>query len=139
MDGTPYQKRLDLTWLADAPNASNFNLTVPTGKRLVIRQVSGLARMPKGVAVTSVMITTAVGPSNLGANLGELYVPAQFAGTQDGATNVPELYIFNASVVAFAEGPNAVQVLVGRTPAAVAAGQPQGEVDMTVFGYLINL
>lgn len=139
MDGKPFQKRLSLQWLPDARNASSFDLTIPDRKRLVIRQISGLARMPAGVALTSIEINTSVGPSNIGGNIGAIYVAPHFVGKEDGPTNVPELYLFNQYVLAFAEGPNPAQVLAGRTPAAIPANKPQGEVDMTVFGYLVDL
>jgi hypothetical protein len=139
MCGKVFQKRLYLRWLANAPNASNFDLTIPDGRRLVIRQISGIARMPAGVKLTSILVNTSVGPSNLGENIGALYVPPQFVGSEDGPTNVPDLYVFDASVLAFAEGPNPAQILAGRTPAAIAEGQPQGEVDLTIFGYLVDL
>jgi hypothetical protein len=139
MKGKAFQKRLNLQWLADARNASSFDLAIPAHKRLLIRQISGIARMPAGVTLTSIEINTSVGPSNLGENIGALYVTPHFVGTEDGPTNVPNLYVFNQSVLAFAEGPNAAQVLASRTPAAIPANQPQGEVDMTVFGELVEL
>jgi hypothetical protein len=139
MKGKAFQKRLNLQWLADARNASSFDLVIPAQKRLLIRQVSGVARMPSGVKLTSIEIDTSVGPSNIGENIGALFVTPHFVGTEDGPTNVPDLYVFNQSVLAFAEGPNPAQVLASRTPAAVAANQPQGEVDMTVFGDLVDL
>jgi hypothetical protein len=139
MSGEAFQRRLDLQWLPNALNASNFDLVVPDGRRLVIRQISGVARMPSGVKLTSILVNTSVGPSNLGANIGAVFVAPQFVGSEDGPTNVPDLYVFSQNLVAFAEGPNPAQVLAGRTPSNIAQGQPQGEVDMTVFGYLVDL
>ena len=139
MDGKAFQKRLDLLWLPNAPNASNFELTIPDDERLVIRQISGIARMPSGVKLTSIVVSTSVGPSNLGENLGAILVAPKFVGSEDGPTNVPDVYVFNQNVLAFAEGPNPAQVLAGRTPSAIPDGQPQGEVDMTIFGYLVDL
>src|ERR1700736_2312640 len=106
MCGKVFQKRGELQWLANALNASNFDLTIPNGRRLIIRQISGIARMPAGVKLTSILVNTSVGPSNLGENIGALYVRPQFVGSDDGPTNVPDLYVFNESVLAFAEGPN---------------------------------
>ena len=79
----PFQKRLSLTWLANAPNASNFDLVVPKGKRLVIHQVSGIAQMPEGVKPTTVFVQTSVGPSNQAADLASLVVIPQFVGRDD--------------------------------------------------------
>jgi hypothetical protein len=139
MDREPFQKSLNLAWLANAPNASSFDLVIPDGKRLVIGQISGVGYMPSGVKLTSIEVVTSVGPSNIGANLGSIFVPSQFVGTDDGPTNVPDKFVFNARVLAFAEGPNPADVLAARTPSAIADGQPQGEVNMTVFGYLVDL
>ena len=48
--GKPFQATLDLTWLAGAANATNFDLVVPHGKRLVIHQISGRANMPSATS-----------------------------------------------------------------------------------------
>ena len=44
-----FQKRISLQWLA-----TNFDLVIPAGKRLVIHEISGTAFMPAGVKSTSV-------------------------------------------------------------------------------------
>lgn len=139
MNGEAFQLSVRLVWLPNARNASNFDLTIPHHKRLVIRQISGFAHMPAGVALTCISITTSVGPSDIGSNLGEINVAPKFVGTEDGPTDVPQLYVFNDNVTAFAQGPNPAQILASRTPEAVPQNQPQGEVFMTVFGYLVDL
>lgn len=133
----PFQATLDLTWLAGAPNATN-DFVVPKGKRLVIHQISGWANMPSGVKLTFVEIVTSVGPSNIGANLGAIIAEPEFTGLQPGPTNVPDIYLFSQHVLAFAQGPNPVRVLAARS-ALIASGQPQGNVHMSVFGYLVAL
>jgi hypothetical protein len=125
--------------MANSRNATTFDLIIPDGRRFVIREVSGAALMPAGVKLTSIEVVTSVGSSNVGGNLGRLLVAPQFVGSEDGQTNLPDKYVFSQSVLAFAEGPNPAQVFAARTPAAVPDGQPQGEVDMTVFGYLVDL
>jgi hypothetical protein len=112
---------------------------IPDNKRLVIRDISGAAFMPAGVKLTSIEVITSVGPSDVGENLGQIVVGPQFVGSEDGPTNVPDKYVFSQNVLAFAEGPNPAQVLAARTPAAVPDGQPQGEVNMTILGYLVDL
>jgi hypothetical protein len=139
MCGKPFQKSMHLAWLPNALNASSFDLTIPEGRRLVLEEISGTAFMPQDVKLTSVLVVTSVGPSNIGENLGTIVVEAQFVGREDGSTNVPDIYVFSRRVLAFCEGPNAAEVLAARTPAAVPAGKPQGEVDMTVAGYLVDL
>ena len=134
-----FQKRLALQWLPNSRNATSFDLIIPDDKRLVIRAISGVALMPTGVKLTSIEVVTSVGPSNVGENLGSIVVAPQFVGSEDGPTNVPDKYVFSQSVLAFAEGPNPAQVLAARTPAAIPVGQPQGEVNMTIFGYLADL
>jgi hypothetical protein len=133
-----FQKRISLQWLANARHATNFDLVIPAGERLVIHEISGTAFMPAGVRLTSVEVTTSVGASDVGANLGAIFVAPQFVGSEDAPTNVPDKYVFSESVLAFAEGPNAAQILAARTPAAVPDGQPQGEVDFNIFGYLVD-
>jgi len=135
--GKPFQATLNLTWLAGAPNATNV-FVVPHGKRLVIHQISGRATMPSGVELTFVEITTSVGPSDIGANLGVIIAEPEFTGLQPGPTNVPDIYLFSQHVLAFAEGPDPAQVLAARS-ALIASGQPQGEVFMSVFGYLVDV
>jgi hypothetical protein len=134
----PFQATLNLTWLAGAPNATNFDLVVPRRKRLVIHQISGRANMPSGVKLTFVEITTSVGPSNIGANLGVIIAEPEFTGLQPGPTDLPDIYLSSQHVLAFAEGPDPAQVLAARS-ALMASGQPQGEVHMSVFGYLVDL
>jgi len=95
--------------------------------------------MPVGVRLTYISVQTSVGPNNVGGNFGEVVAVPQFVGSEDIATNVPALYVFSQNVLAFAEGPNAVEVLADRTPSAIAAGQPQGKVTLTISGYLIDL
>ncbi len=138
MCGKVFQKRLALQWLAKSRNATNFDLIIPIGKRLVIHEISGAAFMPTGVKLTSIEVITSVGPSNVGENLGSIIVVPRFVGSEDGPTKVPDKYVFSQSVLAFAEGPNPAQVLAARTPEAVPEGQPQGEVNMTIFGYLVD-
>jgi hypothetical protein len=139
MSGKAFQKRLSLQWLANSRNATNFDLIIPDNKRLVIREISGAAFMPAGVKLTSIGMVTSVGLSNVGENLGEIVVAPQFVGSEDGPTNVPDKYVFSQSVLAFAEGPNPAQVLAARTPEAIPDSAPQGEVDMTISGYLVDL
>lgn len=123
---------------ANARHATNFDLVIPAGERLVIHEISGTAFMPAGVKLTSVEVITSVGASDVGANLGAIFVAPQFVGSEDGPTNVPDKYVFSERVLAFAEGPNPAQILAARTPAAVPDGQPQGEVDFNIFGYLVD-
>jgi hypothetical protein len=139
MLGNAFQKRVTLHWVANTRDATNFDLIIPDGRRFVIREISGAALMPAGVKLTSIEVVTSVGPSNVGENLGRIVVAPQFVGSEDGPTNVPDKYVFSQRVLAFAEDPNPVQMVAARAPAAVPDGQPQGEVDMTVFGYLVDL
>ena len=120
-------------------NATSFDLVIPDGKRLVIHEISGQARMPTGAKLTSIEVVTSVGPNNVGENLGQIVVAPQFVGSEDRPTNVPDKYVFGQNALAFAEGPNPAQVLAARTPAAVPDGQPQGQVNITIFGYLVGL
>jgi hypothetical protein len=133
-----FQKRISLQWLANARHATNFDLVIPAGERLVIHEISGTAFMPADVKLTSVEVITSVGASDVGANPGAIFVAPKFVGSEDGPTNVPDKYVFSERVLAFAEGPNPAQILAARTPAAVPDGQPQGEVDFNIFGYLVD-
>ncbi len=136
---SPFQMNAYLTWAPDAPNASNFDLVIPSGKRLEIHQISGLGNMPSGVRLTWVQITTSVGPSNVGPNNGSIFALPQFAGNWPPPGNdVPDQYTFSQHVLAFAEGPDPAQILVSRST-LIPSGQPQGEVNMTVSGYLVDL
>ena len=64
--------------------------------------------------------------------------PAPMRGSMRKSTRVHRPYLFSQHVLAFAEGPNPAQVLAARS-ALIASGQPQGEVFMSVFGYLVDL
>jgi hypothetical protein len=134
-----FQKSMLLQWLPNARSATSLDLVIPGGTRLVIHEISGQALMPAGVKLTSVQVVTSVGPSDVGPNLGLIVVPPQFVGSEDGPTDVPDKYVFSQSVLAFAEGPNPAKVEAVRTPAAVPNGKPQGEVTVTIVGYLVDL
>lgn len=135
--GKLFQATLNLTWLAGATNGTNV-FVVPHGKRLVIHQISGRGDYAVRRQADLCRITTSVGPSDIGANLGAIIAEPEFTGLQPGPTDVPDIYLFSQHVLAFAEGPNPTQVLAARS-ALIASGQPQGEVFMSVFGYLVDL
>lgn len=136
MSHIPFQQRVSLNWLDGALNASSF-LSVPTGKRLEIRCISGRALMPAGVKLIWIWLTAFVEPSDAVCETGSVFAIPHFTGSSDAQGDVPDVYLFTEQVVLFAQGPGpGVEILAGRTPSTTPT--PSGEVDITVTGFVVD-